>query len=295
MAIIIDFSGIAISGVFAISDQLIGKSEDEYVGMVRHTILSSILMHKRNYTKEYGETIIACDGPTYWRKRFFPYYKANRKKAREASDLDWTLIFKAMNAVRDELKLYFPYRHIYLELTEADDVIACLTKYFRTEFGSMQKVMIISSDNDMAQLQKYDGVSQFSPITKKSIKLSKTQVKEYVNMSTVKGQVKDGIPSIKQSDDELTKEDRKRAPTISQKLLNEFMEKGIDACKDEFERKNYIRNQNLFNFDFIPEEIYDNVIAEYEKPKTKKFDRMELMNYLIKNKCRQLLTSLEDF
>ena len=33
----------------------------------------------------------------YWRKDFFPYYKANRKKARQDSGHDWNLIFETLN------------------------------------------------------------------------------------------------------------------------------------------------------------------------------------------------------
>lgn len=295
MAILIDFSGIAIAGTMAIQSQLIGKTEKEYIDSVRHVILTSILGHKKKYSKEFGQVIIACDGPSYWRRQYFPHYKASRRKSREESNMDWDLVFKAVNSVRDELAEHFPYKLIYIERAEADDVIACLTKHFREEFGEMEKVMIISFDNDMSQLQHYNGVSQYSPMTKKMITLSKKEVKEYVNVSTVKGQGKDGIPSIKQADDALVVEDKKRAPPISQKRLDEFLEKGIEACADEFERKNYERNQILFDFNFIPEDVHESIILEYKKPRKKKFDRYELMNFFIKNKCNQLLKSLEEF
>lgn len=294
MAIILDFSGIAHAAVSVMHSELAGKTDQEYIDIVRHVIITSILGHKKKHTKAYGEMIIACDGPSYWRREVFPHYKAARRKAREESDLNWDLIFKAMHQVREELTEHFPWRVIRLPRCEADDVIACITKFLRTEFGRTEKVLIISSDNDMSQLQNYQEVAQWSPILKKFIKLNNKEVKEYVNTCTVKGQKKDGIPSIKQADDAFVTDTPTRAPSIFQKVLDESLEKGIDAFTDELERTRYKRNQVLFDFSFIPEDIEQSILTEFEKP-LKKFNRMDLMNFLIKNRCRQLLTSLEDF
>ena len=41
--------------------------------------------------------VIACDDKNNWRRKVFPYYKANRKKAREASEFDWNSIFESLN------------------------------------------------------------------------------------------------------------------------------------------------------------------------------------------------------
>lgn len=294
MAILIDFSGIAHAAVAVMESELQGQSEKEYISIIRHVIITSILSYKKKYSKQYGEVIICCDGPSYWRREYYKPYKANRKKSREESKLDWDLIFRAMSTVRDELELHFPYRVIRLERCEADDVIACLTKYFRTEFGNMQKVMIIAADSDMSQLQQYQEVKQWSPKTKKLIELTRKEVQEFVNVSTVKGQKKDGIPSIKQADDALISEEKIRAPNIYIEEVQKFLEQGIDACVDDEQRRRYLRNQTLFNFDFIPEDINTSIISSYEVP-LKKFDRMKLMNFLIQNRCSRLLTSLEDF
>ena len=46
--------------------------------------------------------------PNPWRRDFYPHYKANRKKARDNDDMDWTLIFDTLHKVKMEIKENFP-------------------------------------------------------------------------------------------------------------------------------------------------------------------------------------------
>ena len=292
--IIIDYSGISMAGIIAIKSQLEDKTEKETINLIRHVIISSILSYKKKYSNKFSEVIIACDGPSYWRKEYFPNYKGTRKSGREASKTDWKMIFKCMAIVREDLVKYFPYKVIWLDKCEADDIIASLVKEYQ-EFGKYEEIMIISSDNDLTQLQKYDNVSQYSPTTKKTLKLTKRQVIEYINECEVKGQSKDDIPSIKQNDDFFVNGLNERATPIYKKTLEEFMLIGEKACKNETELRNYIRNKNLFNFDYIPEEVHNSVILAFDVPRYEKFDRMKLMNYLVENRLGRLLDSIQLF
>jgi len=76
--------------------------------MVRHMILNSLRSYRTKFSADYGEMVIACDNTNYWRRQAFPYYKANRKKNQEASEMDWKSIFECMNKIRQELKDFFP-------------------------------------------------------------------------------------------------------------------------------------------------------------------------------------------
>lgn len=238
--------------------------------------------------------VIACDGRNYWRKGYYKYYKYKRSEGREESTIDWGLIFECGDTVIEELRNHFPYKVIRLDGCEADDVIAILTKNAREgDFGQTEPVMIISSDNDMSQLQKYDKVEQYSPQTKKMIKKTKQQVKEYVNLCVVKGQGKDGIPPLLQADDWFVN-GVGRATPIRSAWVEEFLEKGIDACKTDEQRSNYVRNQTLMCFEFIPEHIEKSILDEYNKP-IKKFDRFGLWTFLVGKRCNNLLERVEDF
>ena len=76
-------------------------------GLFRHMVINSLRSYKQKFKEEYGEIVIACDDRNYWRKQVFPYYKANRKKNREASEINWTLVFDLFNKIKREIKEFF--------------------------------------------------------------------------------------------------------------------------------------------------------------------------------------------
>jgi hypothetical protein len=273
-------------------------NEAEVVNLIRHVTLSTIKSFKKKYGKEYGEVVICCDGRKYWRREFFANYKAGRKKARENSDLNWTLIFDTLSDMRNDLAEHFPYRVLHVDRAEADDVIAVMAKWTQTnglvQQGLMedpQKVLILSSDGDFIQLQKYDNITQWSPMQKKFVKANKKELHEKIITHIVKAS-DDGIPNILSKDDVFVLGERQKS--VSQKRLDEFLELGFAACKNDEERRNWQRNQTLVDFEFIPEDVSKEIIDAYLNSKPKG-DRMSIMNYLIAKKCRLLLDDLEDF
>ena len=285
--ILLDYSQIAISSILAFKSDIQKKSDNDVKDLIRHVVLSTIKSYKKKYSKQYGELIIACDGRNYWRKNVFQYYKAGRKKAREDSDLDWDLIFTCLNEIREDLKLVFPYKVIRHEEAEADDVIAVLTESTQ-EFGQYQPVMIVSSDGDFKQLQKYDNVKQFNPMLKKQVTCSNPS--DYLMEHIVKAG-DDGIPNILSPDDTFMTGTRQKSVTA--KRLEEFVKNGFLACKTEEERINFKRNKILIDFSMIPEYIKNGILAEYEKKPTG--DKNQVLNYLIKHRCRLLLNEVEEF
>jgi 5'-3' exonuclease len=271
--------------------------------LIRHVTLSTLKSHKKKYGKEYGELIICCDGRNYWRREVFEHYKASRKKNREASDLDWRLIFDTLNEMRQDIAEHFPWRVIHVDRAEADDVIAVMTEWAQTNdliveglVEEPQKVLILSSDKDFKQLQlepfSSGNVRQWSPMQKKFIQASKQEIIDFTVEHIVKGDAGDGIPNILSKDDVFVSGDRQKP--VSAKRLAEFIEKGVAACRTDEEKRNWHRNAVLVAFDNIPKEVKQSIINAHlsNKPKA---DKMSVMNYLIANKCRLLLDELEDF
>ena len=126
--IIVDLSQVMISNLMV---QLGNHTNTELEeDLLRHMILNSIRSYNQKFKNEYGEMIIACDAGNNWRRQTFPYYKANRRKNREKSELNWNQIFETLGKVREELKEYFPYRVIQIDGAEADDVIGTLVDKF---------------------------------------------------------------------------------------------------------------------------------------------------------------------
>lgn len=288
--LLIDFNQVCLASIMTMQNEL--KTDDAAKGkdLIRHIAISSIKSYKKKYNKQYGEVVIACDGRGYWRKEFFPNYKASRKKSRDASPLDWKFIFETLGEIREDIKQYFPWRVVHVNRCEADDVIGVLALETQ-EFGKYKNVMIISSDKDFKQLQKYDNVSQYSPFLKKQIKVSKKELKEWMVEHIVKGDTGDGIPNIFSNDDVFISGERQKP--VSSKRLIEFIDRGFDACQNDNERRNWHRNSTLVDFEYIPEDIKKSILDEYEKPSVG--DKNSVMNYLIKHKCRMLLNEIEDF
>lgn len=290
--ILIDYSQVAVAGILAFgSDIKKNKDASEKKNLIRHVVLSSIKSYKKKYGNEYGQVVIACDGQNYWRRDFFAPYKGLRKKARDESDLDWGIIFETLNELREDLKEHFKYKVIHVNRCEADDVIAVLTESTQ-EFGKYEPVMIVSSDKDFKQLHAYENVKQFSPMLKKLITVtSKKELHAWLVEHIVKGDSGDGIPNILSPDNCLLEGVRQKS--MRQERLDDFIKNGFAACKTEEERRNWHRNQTLVDFKYIPEDVKNSILEAFEvEPKGNK---MAIMNYLIKHKCRLLLDEVEDF
>jgi 5'-3' exonuclease len=130
--IIVDFNQVMISNLMMQLGNHTNVPIEE--GLFRHMVINSLRAYKQKFGHEYGEMVIACDDKNYWRKQLFPYYKANRKKTRDASEINWSQVYEIFNKVKQEIKDYFPYRVIQVESAEADDIIATLVKS-RYSFG----------------------------------------------------------------------------------------------------------------------------------------------------------------
>ena len=281
--IIFDFNQVAISNLM----EQIGSSKtavDE--SLVRHMILNTIRTYVKKFKAEFGTNIIiACDNKKYWRREIFPYYKANRKKSRESSGHDWNSIFDCLNKIRDELREHSPYKVIEVDTAEADDIIAVLS----IKHSANEKVMILSSDKDFAQLQKYPNVEQYSPILKKFIKepLPSAQLKQLV----IRGDKSDGIPNILSKDDTFVEGVRQK-PITEAKIINWMNQKPEEFCTEEMLR-NFNRNEMLIDLTKIPENLKQNIIDTYES--SKGHTRQEFMNYMVANRLKNLIEVIDEF
>ena len=280
--ILIDYSQIALSNI------IVQKLNDE--NMIRHMILNSIRMYNKKYRNEYGQMIICADGMNTWRKDFYPEYKANRKKSRDNSSMDWVEIFRILHTVKDEIRDYLPYKVIHMEGIEADDIIATLTMQTQ-EFGQDEPVMIISSDKDFIQLQKFKNVKQFSPIQKKIV--TDKNPRTYLFNHIMRGDSGDGIPNVLSADDTFISE--KNQTPLRQKKIDEWLENSdnLRDVMDEDTYRNYQRNKKLIDLTDIPEEIQESIINNFNGQT--KTPNMKVLNYLIKKRCNNLIEVVEEF
>jgi len=277
--LLIDLSQFLISSVFAQLGNTKGVEIEE--DLLRHILLNSIRMIKNKY-KSFGNVVIACDDKNYWRKDIFPYYKANRKKAREESDVDWNAIFACLDTFKKELKENFPYKVIQVPRAEADDIIAVLTKHHHAE-----GILIASSDKDYQQLQVYPRVTQYSPILKREVNCSYPE--QFILEHTIKGDSSDGIPNCLSPDNTFVMGLRQKPMTT--KKLNEI---SYDPSTLEGETKrNYLRNKALIDFNEIPADIEKQILDAYESQEFG--DRSKLFNFFIEKRMKNLMEAINDF
>jgi len=260
--------------------------------LIRHMVLNSIRMYNVKFKGEYGDLVICADDKKYWRKDLFPYYKAARKKSREESPYDWNLIFETLNRVRDEIRENFPYKVIQIDKTEADDVIGTICTNYGVELRNSQseKILILSSDKDFMQLQKFANVDQYSPMAKKFLKTSEPI--KFLKEHIIKGDRGDGIPNILSSDDTFITEARQK-PVTEKKLNTWVAQKPEDFC-DASMLRNYQRNESLIDLSKVPSEYADRILTAYRSPKEVK-GKDKVLNYFIKNRMKQLMEHIQEF
>ncbi len=281
--ILVDLNQVLLSGLMAQISSQKGVKLDE--GLVRHMILNILRMHIRNFRKDYGDVILCCDNRKYWRKDFFPFYKAGRKKTREKSDLDWHLIFDMLAKFKLELKENFPYRVIDVEGAEADDIIGTLVPIYAPH----EKILILSSDGDFLQLQTYgSNVKQYNPAQKKFVKSENP--KEELKEKIIRGDKGDGIPNMFSPSDCFVRDLRQKP--ITKGVLDKYLKEDVNNYS-ETDKANYTRNATLIDLTLIPKDIKERIINTYNE--VKPASRQKLLNYFIEKKLKNLMDVIEEF
>ena len=284
--IIVDYSGIAIASIFSQD-----RPEEIQEGLIRHMILNSLRRYNLKFRKEYGEMIIACDS-TSWRKEAYPQYKAKRKSNRDESPLDWGHFFTLINGVRDEIKENMHYPVVQADRAEADDVIATLVKSTQ-EFGQSEPVMIVSSDKDFFQLQRYSNVKQFSPMKRDFAKVDDAAFYKFDHVC--RGDSSDGVPNVLSVDDTFTEGIRQK-PMRAKKIQEWYTAKDDSQLMDMMGQetyRNYCRNKSVIDLDYIPEDITQDINDKYNSQTNK--NKGKVLTYLIEKRCNMLIDSVADF
>lgn len=283
--VLIDLNQVLISNLM---QQINGnpkiKLEED---LIRHMVLNSLRSYIKQFKQKYGEIVICCDSKRYWRREYFPFYKANRKKDRDKSAFDWTLIFETLNKIRDELKENFPYKVIEVDGAEADDIIGVLT----ARSALNEDVLILSSDKDFVQLQKYGkNVTQYSPILKSYINIENPH--SYIKEHILRGDRGDGIPNFLSADNCLALGDRQK-PINNKKIMIWLSQEPEEFCVNDNMLRGYKRNQMLVDLDYTPEDIKQSIVEAYQNTKTG--SKQKMMTYFIEKRLKNLIEVLDEF
>ena len=286
MAILVDYNQVILASLFASIGNHYDVGVDE--NLIRHMFLNSVRANRKKFTEQYGEIVICADGKNTWRREAFPYYKANRKKSREESEMDWNALFTIMNNIRDELKEFFPYKVLHLDHCEADDIIGTIIHEHGSELNiGSEPFLILSGDKDYIQLQTYANVAQYDPVRKRWIKNANPQ--KYLTEHILRGDTGDGVPNILSADNSLAIGERQKAMTAKR---IDLYSAGTENMDEETLRR-YHRNKMMIDLKEIPNKFKQLILEEYNRDK--EVGREQLFNFFVKKKLKNLVSDIQDF
>ena len=280
--ILVDMNQISVASVMM--HLHMSKNTVPENSMVRHMILNSLRMYRTRFSSEFGELVLCYDSKHYWRRDYFPNYKANRRRDRKKSDKDWDAIFECLNTIKEEIRTNMPYKFLEIYGAEADDIIATICSEYAEE------IMILSGDKDFIQLQRFPNVKQYSPITKKMVNGANPD--GYLKEHVFKGDASDGIPNVLSPDNTFT--DGLRQKPLGKKRIATWVDHDFeDVAPNDEVKRNYQRNRKLIDLTYTPEELSEEILKTYRS--SPEGDRSKLLNYFIQKRLKSLTESIGDF
>ena len=249
--------------------------------LFRHMALNAIRAINMKFKSDYGQLVICNDSYKNWRKDFFPYYKASRKKARDESDIDWTAIFACMGQIKAELKEFFPYKFMEIEGAEADDIIGTICHNISDE-----QILIISGDKDYRQLHKRN-VRQYDSVNKKFI--TERNPEEFLFEHIIRGDSGDGVPNIASPDNVFVLGERQGR--ITKKVFESVRNIKNDETNKYY--RNYMRNKKLIDLSQSPDTLKDKIMETFNGLDIG--NKSQLLGYFSKYKLKQLMEHINDF
>ena len=277
--ILVDLSQLLVASTFVSMKK--GETEVD-IKRLRHLVLNSLSKYRRQYVNEFGELVICCDGSLSWRKDVFPNNKMGRRTGREESPLDWNQIFGCFEQLKKELRETFPYKVLQINRAEADDIIGTLV--MERKFSS-PKTMIISSDKDFIQLQRYHDVFQYSPVAKKL--LNGVDPEEYLREHILRGDKSDGIPNVL-SDDDCIVSGIRQVP-MTKKLIKSW--KHIPMPEEHKER--FERNTTLVDLRYTPYDLQKKILEQFDAKELGSRDKIPA--YFTEHGLETLTKKIGDF
>lgn len=329
--ILVDFSAIMFQSIFASpkvanAELVDGKYQIEDIENVIRGLIISELFDYQSRNARYGNLVICLDSSNNWRRDILSSYKGSRKNARSESAIPFDKVFPIIEELKEQIVHNTIWDVIQVDRAEADDVILVLAD----EMANKEDVLIISSDKDMIQCQKYhDNITQYSPMKHEFLTFENKAhtMSRWILEHTILGDSADEVPKITDYTEfteafkkhcqmtpkeflELNEEqqalfintfdvvDKKgnkdiwKNMRLGAKTLEKIVSSGLDEFLDsnELYRKNLERNKQLVLMEYIPTYIKDECL---EKIKTRKdINCNKFKEYLIEHSLTELSNTM---
>lgn len=222
-----------------------------------------------NYEADVTDVIVALDSTTgYWRRDYFPPYKADRKQRRDAT-VDWAEVYRQFQEFADRIASHLPWAVVQVDKCEADDVIYALSIANSNDGGDS---FIYSSDSDYLMLMD-EHIHVYNPmrgewasfpydckVNGKDFRYENSA--EYKMYAILTGQAgKDNVYNIKTPTDfSGTRKPGFGIAAASKLLATEDLFKTLS---ENGWYDNYMRNCTLINPDALPHQYGEAIMEKY--------------------------------
>ena len=247
---------------------------DEKHNLWKYQMVNSLFWVLKNHNPD--EVVVAADIGTSWRRiRIWDGYKAKRAAGRESSPIDFDKFFTVEHEFWDKIsKCFGNWKWIRIPGTEADDIIATLTKK-----ESNKDVICISTDNDFQQLYKNKNFRQYNPVKRNFMDCMNPDIALQIKLLI--GDSSDNIPAVR----------KKIGIKTAQKMINEGT---VDLLlSDPTINEQYVKNKALIDMDLIPEDIQNGIMEVYNA-ENGTFDGRESFKFLSET-TPKLVESAQEF
>jgi len=222
--------------------------------------------------------VIAFDSGKNWRYEIFKEYKANRKKQYGRYTLDKKAFVEAINEVFDFLHTYMTNMMVIkVDNAEGDDIIAVGAKYIFNKEN--YDITVVSTDKDMYQLLMNSNVRIYNPRHSKYVEVLNPKMEHEIKL-IIGDKNSDNIPGIKRMVGKVTAEKIIKSPDGLEGYINSLPTK----LEQETVSKNYELNTLLIDFDYIRQDIVDDIKKKYKQYKYIPLDGKKLTKELMKRK-----------
>lgn len=304
--ILIDMSSLVYKTYHGNKTDIIGEDGVFSHNYFKHLLISALLWRSKILGASLKNRVVICtDSKPYWRTKYFNSvkdeyfkdyyltektkkdiniedytYKGKREKDEYAKD-----VWGVTRNVIDFIKKHTDFIEIKVKESEADDIIAVLSK----KFAEQEEIFIVAGDKDFKQLLSNDRIHIYNDNPFKKRGSSDFMViddpKMFIETHIMVGDVSDNIPNIKPRLGEKT----------AIKLYNnkELFEEILEVNPSV--RFRYDVNRKMIDFNCIPKEIQDDIIKEYENTEAGGFNDLEIMDYLFENELNDLQIRRNEF
>lgn len=221
-----------------------------FTQMYNKMFLESIEKIIKMKTMKESLLVFCCDSQrgTLWRKKIYPEYKEGRVDLSKKNNFKTVFKYTYKKLIPKIIKeKKYPTFMFKLNKLEADDLIAIISK----ELIKMNKnidITIISGDDDFTQLlNKNIKIIDFKK--KKFREMTQKESQQLLYQKILKGDCSDNIPTILIKNRKVLSLQKRKELLENEKELETYLKENPEL------RDQYIINQKLIDFNYIPESI----------------------------------------